>query len=71
MKRVIKKNNRNPIFSHQDIELNNKYLDSLKENIVIFKEQNNYLYSRIKIDFNDSLKIIIEVATKKILFGKL
>ena len=49
----------------QDIELNNKYLDSLKENIVIFKEQNNYLISRIKIDFNDSLKIIIEVATTK------
>ena len=49
----------------QDIELNNKYLDSLKENIVIFKEQNNYLISRIKIDFNNSLKIIIEVATTK------
>jgi heavy metal sensor kinase len=49
----------------KDIETNNKYLDNLKENIVTFKEQNNYLLSRIKIDFNDSLKIIIEVGTTK------
>ena len=49
----------------KDIETNNKYLDKLKENIITFEEQNNYLVSRIKIDFNDSLKIIIEVGTTK------
>lgn len=49
----------------KDIELNNKYLDNLKENIITFKGQNNYLIGRIKISFNESLKIIIEVGTTK------
>lgn len=41
------------------------YLNKLKENIITFEEQNNYLLSRIKIDFNSSQKVIIEVATTK------
>jgi heavy metal sensor kinase len=45
---------------HDDI-----YLNKLKENIITFEEQNNYLLSRIKIDFNSSQKVIIEVATTK------
>jgi heavy metal sensor kinase len=45
---------------HNDI-----YLNKLKENIITFEEQNNYLVSRIKIDFNSSEKVIIEVATTK------
>ena len=45
---------------HNDI-----YLNKLKENIITFEEQNNYLLSRIKIDFNSSQKVIIEVATTK------
>lgn len=45
---------------HDDI-----YLNKLKENIITFEEQNNYLLSRIKIDFNNTKKVIIEVATTK------
>ena len=45
---------------HNDI-----YLNKLKENIITFEEQNNYLLSRIKIDFNSTQKVIIEVATTK------
>jgi heavy metal sensor kinase len=48
-----------------NIEHNDIYLNKLKENIITFEEQNNYLLSRIKIDFNSSQKVIIEVATTK------
>ena len=49
----------------QDIQNDDNYLTKLKENIISFKEQNNYLISRIKIDFDNSLKIIVEVGTTK------
>jgi heavy metal sensor kinase len=49
----------------EDIENDDIYLNKLKENIITFEEQNNYLLSRIKIDFNNSQKVIIEVATTK------
>ena len=49
----------------EDIENDDIYLNKLKENIITFEEQNNYLLSRIKIDFNNSQKVIIEVATNK------
>ncbi len=48
-----------------NIEHNDIYLNKLKENIITFEEQNNYLLSRIKIDFNSTQKVIIEVATTK------
>lgn len=48
-----------------NFELNDKYLNALKDNIITFQEHSNYLVSRIKIDFNSSLKIIVEVATTK------
>jgi signal transduction histidine kinase len=48
-----------------DVKLNDKYLNNLKDNIISFEEQPNYLISRIKIDFNSSLKVIVEVATTK------
>ena len=48
-----------------NIGINDNYLNKLKENVITFEEQNNYLVSRIKIDFNSSQKIIIEVATTK------
>ena len=49
----------------EDIENDDIYLNKLKENIITFEEQNNYLLSRIKIDFNNTQKVIIEVATNK------
>ncbi|MDD2895322.1 MAG: HAMP domain-containing sensor histidine kinase [Aliarcobacter sp.] len=48
-----------------NVELNDNYLNTLKDNIITFEEQPNYLISRIKINFNSSLKIIVEVATTK------
>lgn len=48
-----------------NVKLNDNYLNTLKDNIITFEEQPNYLISRIKIDFNSSLKIIVEVATTK------
>ena len=51
-----------------NLKQNDVYLDRLKDNIITFQEQNHYLISRIKIDFKDSQKIIIEVATTKDLF---
>jgi signal transduction histidine kinase len=49
----------------ENILHDDNYLNKLKENVITFEEQNNYLVSRIKIDFNSSLKVIIEVATTK------
>lgn len=48
-----------------DIKANDNYLNKLKDNIITFEQQPNYLISRIKIDFNSSLKVIVEVATTK------
>ena len=48
-----------------NIEHDDNYLNKLKDNIITFEEQNNYLVSRIKIDFNSFQKVIIEVATTK------
>ena len=48
-----------------DIEYDDKYLENLKMHIITFEEQNNYLISRIKIDFNPNQKIIVEVGTTK------
>lgn len=48
-----------------NIEHNDNYLNDLKENIVTFEKQNNYLVSRIKIDFHGEQTIIIEAVTTK------
>ncbi len=48
-----------------DIKTDDNYLNKLKDNIITFEQQPNYLISRIKIDFNSSLKVIVEVATTK------
>ncbi|MDD2886986.1 MAG: ATP-binding protein [Aliarcobacter sp.] len=48
-----------------DIKTDDNYLNKLKDNIITFEDQPNYLITRIKIDFNSSIKIVIEVATTK------
>ncbi|MDD3009489.1 MAG: ATP-binding protein [Arcobacter sp.] len=48
-----------------NIEHDDKYLNNLKEDIVTFEKQNNYLVSRIKIDFHGEKVVIIEVVTTK------
>jgi heavy metal sensor kinase len=48
-----------------DIEHDDDYLNNLKENLVVFKEQNDYLVSRIKINFHNEKVVIIEIATTK------
>uniref|UniRef100_UPI0040471079 sensor histidine kinase n=1 Tax=Aliarcobacter sp. TaxID=2321116 RepID=UPI0040471079 len=49
----------------ENIIHNDNYLSELEENIVTFENQNNYLVSRIKIDFHKERVVIIEVATTK------
>ncbi|QEP33634.1 sensor histidine kinase [Malaciobacter pacificus] len=41
------------------------YLETLEKEIITFEEQNNYLVSRIKINFHKQNDIIVEVATTK------
>lgn len=48
-----------------NIEHDDNYLNKLKENIVTFENQKNYLVSRIKINFHNKKIVIIEVATTK------
>lgn len=48
-----------------NIEHDDNYLNKLKDNIVTFEMQNNYLVSRIRIDFHNEKKVIIEVLTTK------
>jgi signal transduction histidine kinase len=48
-----------------DLQSTNEYLDALKDDIITFQEQDIYLINRIKINFNSSLKIIVEIATTK------
>ncbi|MFA6739882.1 MAG: ATP-binding protein [Arcobacteraceae bacterium] len=47
------------------IEHNDKYLNKLKPSIITFEEQNDFLVSRIKIDFHGEKNVIIEVVTTK------
>ena len=49
----------------EDIENNDNYLKNLELNTITFEEQNNYLVSRIKIDFHKEKIVIIEIATTK------
>ena len=49
----------------EDIEHNDNYLKNLELNTITFEEQNNYLVSRIKIDFHKEKIVIIEIATTK------
>jgi len=48
-----------------NIEQNDNYLNKLKENVITFENQNNYLVSRIKINFHNEEIVIIEIATTK------
>jgi heavy metal sensor kinase len=48
-----------------NIEHNDNYLNKLEENKVVFEEQNNYLLSRIKINYHNEKVVIIEIATTK------
>lgn len=48
-----------------NIEQNDKYLNKLKPSIITFEEQNDFLVSRIKIDFHGEKNVIIEVVTTK------
>lgn len=44
---------------------NDSYLNSLKDKIITFQEQDEYLISRIKVDFREEQNIIVEVVTTK------
>ena len=48
-----------------NIEHDNNYLNKLKPSIITFEEQNDFLISRIKIDFHGEKNIIIEIVTTK------
>ena len=48
-----------------NIEHDNNYLNKLKPSIITFEEQNDFLISRIKIDFHGENNIIIEILTTK------
>lgn len=48
-----------------NIEHDDNYINKLKKNIVTFQKQNNYLVSRIKVDYHNEREVIIEVATTK------
>ena len=48
-----------------NIEHDNNYLNKLKPSIITFEEQNDFLISRIKIDFHGEKNIIIEILTTK------
>ena len=44
---------------------NDSYLNSLKDKIITFQEQDEYLISSIKVDFKEEQNIIVEVVTTK------
>lgn len=48
-----------------NLKLNKNYLTKLKSDVITFKEQNDFLVSRIKIDFHGEKNVIIEVVTTK------
>lgn len=48
-----------------DIEHDDNYLNKLKPSIITFEEQNDFLVSRIKIDFHGEKNVIIEIVTTK------
>ena len=48
-----------------NIEHDNNYLNKLKPSIITFEEQNDFLISRIKIDFHGEKNVIIEIVTTK------
>ena len=58
--KIIQTSNFPNNINHDDI-----YLNNLKEKTVYFEKQENYLVSRIKIDFHNKKNIIIEIVTTK------
>ena len=48
-----------------NIEHDDNYLNKLKPSVITFEEQNDFLVSRIKIDFHGEKNVIIEVVTTK------
>ncbi len=48
-----------------NIEHDDNYLNKLKPSIITFEEQNDFLVSRIKIDFHGEKNVIIEIVTTK------
>ena len=67
--RILDNNTLKPIIQTsnfpQNIEHENENLNRLKEGIVVFEKQSDYLVSRIKINFHNKQKVIIEVLTTK------
>ena len=67
--RILDNNNHDKLIQTsnlpEDIEHNDNYLKNLELNTITFEEQNNYLVSRIKIDFHKEKIVIIEIATTK------
>ena len=67
--RILDNNTNKPIIQTpnfpNDIEHKNENLNRLREGVVVFEEQSDYLVSRIKIDFHNTQKVIIEVVTTK------
>lgn len=49
----------------QNIKHDDTLLKNIQKDIITFEEQNNYLISRIKVDFHNLQEIIIEVSTTK------
>ena len=58
--KIIQTSNFPNNINHDDI-----YLNNLKEKTVYFEKQENYLVSRIKINFHNKKNIIIEIVTTK------
>ena len=48
-----------------NIKHDDNYLNKLKPSIITFEEQNDFLVSRIKIDFHGEKNVIIEIVTTK------
>ena len=48
-----------------NIQHDDNYLNKLKPSVITFEEQNDFLVSRIKIDFHGEKNVIIEVVTTK------
>ncbi len=48
-----------------NIKHDDNYLNKLKPSVITFEEQNDFLVSRIKIDFHGEKNVIIEVVTTK------
>lgn len=52
-----------------NVKIDDTYLNSLKDDIITFEEQDDFLFNRIRIDFNPTQKVIVEIGTTKEILG--